>query len=347
MLIMRNEILNAIGMLFGSQREATPGYHIFYRLMNDIEEDIGQTERMRMMWIFSMTEKSLKEARKRSVNYARFFLEEVERDSTAEIDLVYHARNFVYLPARAFYEYHCLQEYDKAIESLLASMQSIDYIVRTGRLEMMGAAVEQYINICRVLLKKGRTQEAMKEFGNLLCFLFSGRSETGYYRFDQRVPRLSYSERLRDQWIDYATNIVLEKYRNVDCSSQQACLEMLFRWFPLGEMPDDDVYAALYGRCVRLIRSRDAEEWRRALLEECAATLPDIYRVPGLMQYFVLLRLEEIYGTIYGPDEQISAAIKQYCVERLGLEYIYAGRQAGPADTLSPVRRVTEQEVYV
>jgi hypothetical protein len=317
---MKKDILAGIEFLKINPKEKPAGGHIFYKCLAKVKPHISLEERMNLLWVFSSCEKSLKESRKGNPTYALFYIEEITKHDTEGSELLTHIKNIFILPAKAFYEYICNHDYEEAARRLKDSLQHIEQLVDEYPL-LTAAGIEQYVNICRVLYKKGDINVAFSELGELLILLFTGRSKTSYWEW-KSGPFLSLFDNPESQeTIDFVTNTAVEKLMKEenDVTTLQR-FTILFANLIQTEIPPHSTWQNLYKDVLEVIRDSFIPELSEINLNKALNLLAGISVLPNFLQLLFLSRLNDTYNRLFDRDAELESELAKYYTEQLNIQ---------------------------
>jgi tetratricopeptide (TPR) repeat protein len=339
---MKEIIAENLTLLSGRTKPVAEGYHIFYRLLRSLDKELDFEQRLTLEWVFSTTEKSLSQARRGNRYLSEQLLKEVEAHSEKGSELVRHAQNFVILPARAFHEYYCLQRYDLAIQYLQEAIASVNAIAGKGRPKMLGAAVEQYMNICRVVYKQD-AKKSLLEFGSLLSFLFGGDAQLGYASFGEANALQWLGRRERDQLVDHFTEVALEKFRVYRLSSSGLSLRELFAPLLSVNYEEGEELLSLYRLAVDFITA-DPGGIPRELSARIVHLMPELYILPKMLQYYFFEQLKTVQAGVFEEEPKLVDIIHDYCLDKLGLQHIFTSETYQVDIAISPLRQIKKED---
>jgi hypothetical protein len=318
---MKDIIMKEIELLKEIETPEIPTGHIFYFYLKEMNSKISLKEKMHLLWVFNMCEKSLKEARKGNRSYSRFYLDEVDNSSFLATAFLINFKNVVFLPAKAFYEYNCTGNLGSAISILQNSIQCIEEVVNTSNYGLVIAGIEQYLNICRVLYKKGNKEEAFQEFGNLLYFIISGVSNTKYWDWkNENIISIHKSSQI-NRVLNFATDVAINKLRmEIGEVNILKSFDILFSQFYNDLSPRQGSLWKIYSESLLYIRSSLQKERNTGGLECGINILPNIHALPNTLQHLFLTQLNKMYSEKFGNDKELNLCIEKYFVEILEIE---------------------------
>lgn len=313
---IETQILHALNLLKDKKKPANPEFHIFYKLLNYIKDEISFEQEMYLIWIFTKSERSLKEARMGSTNLAKYQLDQINRNSELN-SIVNFAFDFVVYPAKAFYFYNNLKSYDEAISLLIESINSINAIGEVYP-ELLSAAIEQYLNICRVLFRKNENMNAVSELGKLISSMLSGKCETNLASIGSvnALARLGDSE--KNSMLDYVTDVAIYKILKININTDEL-LNVFLNSTNLNCISDENVYRKNYLKCLQLSIEHEAIN-HTTFYNDVLKQLPNLYLLPNALQYLFLKQIQVKFKL----NNQLNESINAYFAKNLSLDYLFA-----------------------
>lgn len=332
---MKHDILKIINILSVRERVKPIGSHLVKELIMSNSSPITFNERVSLMSLFSLVEKAMREARLDNVNYSGFYFDEIDKRSNFNHGFASYIECALVCPAKAFYLYKFTDKYEEAISLLKESITGINKITEAGISAAIDGAIDQYLNICRLLCKQKGIHEAMKECGSLLYFLLTNKSLLQYASIV--IPAMR-SEDDKILMVEYVTNSFVGKcIREIVEGEQYDCLMSLFSLFRNPISDYESFYFHNYGEAARhILRSFESDSID--ILQDMTSHLERVFNLPSLLQYYYFARLEKKYLKIYGNDVELEMSIRRYCIERLSLGYLYEDVDALYVPVPSPVR---------
>lgn len=307
-----------------TQRTTAPKTkHIFLRLINALESELSFQQKADLLWLFSMAEKGLAQARKGNRSHSRFYFEEIASFTAKKEGVSTDICNVIVEPAIAFYEYHCTHELDDAIQRLLNSIVSINRLINEGQVILMAAAVEQYLNVGRVLYKQQKTADATRSFGGLIRYLVTGDGQLPMITLSPAPILSQWSEQERTGMLDYVTDAALFKYLADGIGDEKEWMVTdLFGSLTSESLVIEGDYWQTYMGMVRVI-VLSLQRQDMALLEPVDALLFRCGDMPRTLQFLFLRQVEKIHQCCFGGNEQLTSGIRQYAIDKLNLGHLY------------------------
>jgi hypothetical protein len=310
-----DEMLLELATLKDKTKPSNQEFHIFYKLLDSLKDEISFEEETYLVWVFTKTEKSLKEARNGSASLAKYHLDQIIGLRNTEVnqisDLVV---DFVMCPARAFYFYANKPSYDEAIALLVEAIKAINVISKVYP-EMISASIEQYLNICRVLFRKNDDEKAVSELGKLISFMLSGNCDTSLSTLGSKstLERLDYLE--RSSMLDYVTDAAISKILMFENNTNEL---MKVLWNSIDQRCHSfiDPHGRNFAACFRIALAPETAIQPRC--EEFICLIPDLYLLPNSLQYLFLKKIQ----THFGFDERVNASIEDYLANKLNIKHL-------------------------
>jgi hypothetical protein len=306
-----DQILQELEELKLKAKPSVQDFHIFYKLLNCMKDQLSFDQEAYLLWVFTKSERGLNEARKGNNNLAKYHLEQVllENGLNPTANFAY---DFVVYPAKAFYAYNNLYTYDDAIALLIKAIYSINSLSKIYP-EMISAAIEQYLNLCRVLFKKNERITAVNEFGKLISFMLSGRSDTTLVPLGPQDTVTELEDHEKYSMIDFVTDVAIHKiYKSKEEADD--LLVKLYESVKQSSHYADDAYSLSYLTCLRLIVTPASENQDE--LRDMVALLPVLFLLPNTLQYLFLKKMKPYFAD----DERVIKSIDDYLIVKLKME---------------------------
>jgi len=342
---MITDIEQQLAKLYEGEYVPPKGFHIFHRLLQSIDSQIDREQRMKLIWVFTMTEKALRESRRGNSNFSSFYFNELEKYSEKENALMVHVQNFVIRPAKAFLEYNNFKNHQEAIDLLLEAIESILWLCEEEYVYMIVGATEQYMNICRDLLKMDEKMFAFTELGNLIYYLLSGRCHTTLTDLSKGSEFQVSLESDLQVILEFVTNVSVDKLLREQGDQLPLYFGKLFNWQAQCNLKSDPRIQN-YRRCFSMIQKLLCGQTCK-ITDEIIQFISDIRILPRQLQYFFLIELQRNV-LLHTPDNKsVYEALKQYCVDKLDLSGLFESENINAGEQYSPLRKVEaiEQEI--
>lgn len=310
-----DQILLELAALRQKTKPSNQEFHIFYKLLDYLKDEISFEHETYLVWVFTKVEKGLKEARNGSDNLAKYHLEQIIENNELN-PMANFAFDFIVYPAKAFYLYNNLSSYDDAISILVKAIKSINAISEVHP-EMISASIEQYLNICRVLIRKNDNVTAINEFGKLISFMLSGICETDLVPIGSKGTLNKLDELEKISMLDYVTDVSINKIIKSNDNAEKL-LKALWDSINQSHYTFKDSYSISYHACFRLaIASEPASQ---TFNEELLEPLPNLFLLPNTLQYLFLKKIQNHFES----DSRVNESIEDYINNKLNVSYLLA-----------------------
>lgn len=311
-LKQKEKILALLVELSKKKKPIKAGYHIFYKLLDSAKGHLSNAEIRYLLWVFVTNEKALNEARKTNINSSNYFYDNLfeKHKNNNFSSLAKNISEFILYPGKAFYYYHCTDNYVEAICLLKDSIDSINKIKEHGYPEMLLGSIEQYINLCRVLIKQGEISEGLVELSMLSRYLFKGEQKTKFCKIGDLscLIKLGIDERI--EMIDYVTDVFLTKCFELDVDLKE---KLNFFKDNIGQHFDYNSYFENYYNVLDFI-TNDNLDIKIADIHDIKSLIINLYTLPNMLQFTFLSKINTIFQ-----DTDINNIFKEFTKHKLGL----------------------------
>ena len=327
----KEKILILLHELYKKKKPINNGFHIFYKLLDSAKDFLSDAEIRYLLWVFVTNEKALNEARKKNINSSKYLYDKLFENHKKNnyCSLAINISGFILYPGKAFFYYHCTENYEEAIHLLKDSIYSLNNIKEQGFPEMLLGSIDQYINICRVLIKQGKISEGLVELSRLLQYLFKAESNTKFCNLGDLscIIKLDFDERIA--MIEYATDVFIDK-----CYKSKIDLEDKLNLLKenIGQGLNNNPYFNNYYGVLDFI-TNDSLDINLADNPDFTSLILDLYILPNTLQFTFLSKVNTIFQ-----DTDINNFFMQFSKDKRGLGVLLSQETQTHFYPESPIR---------